>query len=429
MKKIVRVTAFIMMMAMLFDSSAMIAFASTAESEATLKAAVSVINEYVGYLDSGEVENILDIMSEQRRIEDEEFILNEENKVGHVGYFNYESAQLVSIQEYKDDWKVFGYSEQEYANISEITAWDCIINVETYRDTDFLLEGNNRFVITVGKDEAGKFVIVGIVRDKLWSESEENLLGNAVMTLESDGWEYAPVGNTSGGTWTNPSAIVVWMGDGVATETVDFKEYCYKVLQSEFGSDSYHDEARKAAAMTVKMVGWHSIVVQRYTGEEYHVKYNDEQVYDKNKTPTSSVKYAVNSIWNYMMLTCDYKIFYSYYVSSSAKSPYAVYHGGVYSQIEANTLAEAEEYQGNYVDWMFLLHYYYDYGRRNSDVTQGVIKIIPVSHGPVYGSTYESDASGHWKVCTICGCAHTTSSHSYTIVNGKCVCSVCGYIN
>lgn len=121
------------------------------------------------------------------------------------------------------------------------------------------------------------------------------------------------------------------------------------------------------------------------------------------------------------MLSCDYKLFCGFFVNSVSDNSYARYHGGMLSHVEANSLGN------NGYSWQQILHYFYDYGTYNSEMTSGVIKIVALNHTQSVSLNYESNIYYHWKTCTICGCAHTKTAHTWVAQSGNgYTCSVCG---
>lgn len=189
---------------------------------------------------------------------------------------------------------------------------------------------------------------------------------------------------------------------------------------NEFGTSSYNENARKAVALSVKNVGWNRTLVQKYSGYGYDIKPTTaDQVYDPSKTPTSNVITAVEAIWNYVLLSSDYKLFCAFFVSSSSTNSYARYHGGILSQTEANSLGN------NGYSWQNILHYFYDYGEYNDEMTSGVIRVVDLTHASS-GSSYSSNINYHWIVCNVCGCIHSRSSHSWVLSGAKYRCTVCG---
>lgn len=391
---------------MLLDAS-MIATATTIDEEMTL------INTYVECLDTGNVDNIRELLCEEEKEEFNSFISNEENSENKIGYYNYKSAELISVTECTQILSSLDYKITDYSNIENLSAWECIINVETYEDTKFLHHGNNKFIIVLGNRYDGIPVIISIVRDKIWSETncceENDSLGVDLLSYD------APVSAPSLGVWTTPSTITV-QSYGV----VDFKQYCRVVTMNEFGTDSYNENARKAVALAVKNVGWNRTLVQKYSGYGYDIKPTTaDQVYNPSKTPTTKVINAVNAIWNYVMLSSDYKLFCAFFVSSSSTNSYAKFHGGILSQTEANSLG------ANGYTWQNILHYFYDYGAYNSEMTSGVIKIVDLTHTPI-GKTYSSNATTHWQTCTTCGCIHSKDTHTWVLRGTTYRCTVCG---
>lgn len=396
MKNKKRFIAIILSVLMLFDVS-MIATATMVDEEMIL------INTYVEYLDSENIEGIENLLCEEEREDFVHFISNEENKQNHIGYFNYKSAELISIMECTEMISSLDYELSDYSNITSMRAWECIINVETYRDTKYLIDGNNKFIIVLGYKIDGTPTIVGFVRDRVWSETNgcEEYNSSDVELYSYD----APISAPSLGVWTTPSTIVV-----KNYGAINFKTYCKVVTVNEWGNDSYNSEAIKAVALAVKNYGWNRTLVQKYPNEEYDVNYTTaDQAYDPNKTVTTKVSNAVDAIWNYVMLSCDYKLFCGFHVHSSAYNSYARNHGGVLSQEGSESLADSG------YTWQEILHYFYDYGTFNSEMTAGVIKIVNLTH-TLSGSTYSSNINYHWIVCTTCGCAHSRNSHSWVLM-------------
>lgn len=57
------------------------------------------------------------------------------------------------------------FSLDEYEDTSNLCFWECIINVETYEDNEFLTSGLNYFIIATGRNTAGEIHILEIMRD------------------------------------------------------------------------------------------------------------------------------------------------------------------------------------------------------------------------------------------------------------------------
>lgn len=404
-----RFIAFALAIVMLLDAS-MVTFATTRNNEITL------INTYVECLDTGSISNIETLLCDEEKEEFLQFITNSENKEKHIGYFNYKSAEVVSITECPELLSTLNYEISSYADIVSMSAWECIFDVEVYRETNYLITGKNKFIIVLGYYNDGTPVIIGNVRDRVWSETNVND-ENESSNIELFGYD-TPVSAPSTGVWTMPSSIVV-----KSYGNVNFKTYCQKVLAQEYGSNSYNENARKAIALAVKDYGWNRTLVQKYPNQEYDVDYGEnDQVYSPNATPSSAVIAAIDSIWNYVALSCDYKLFCTFYVRSRGNSnieSHAIKNGGVISQLEAGTLGDSG------YTWQQILHYYYDYGTYNSEMTSGVIKIINLSHSQT--GSYSKNGNYHWIVCTTCGCTHSKQSHTWILSGAQYRCTVCGY--
>lgn len=371
----------------------------------------AIIERYVGFLDSGEIGEISDLLCDEARPSLLEFVSVESNEIRHKGYFNYQSAEFVLAQQVEMDWQSFGFYSEDYMSVSDVEVWECIINVKTYEETEYLVDGYNRYYFVIGWCEETQPVIVGVVRDKVWSEEncEEYVPAPGISLLggyDQKCFSY----QEEVGVWKNPTEITVRLSasDGGGYKTLSFKEYCYIVTMYEYGSNSLNQEARKASALAIKNVAWQRIRLQKYANEECDITCN-EQKFGLTKTPTSNVKSAVDAIWNYIMLSSDYKLFFAYFqtkLTSSGIGSYAKYHGGCLSHLEADALAD------DGYTWEEILHYFYDYGEINTKMTSGVIRIVNLNHVEK-GSTYVIGDTQHWKVCTVCGCIHYKASHRW----------------
>lgn len=360
-----------------------------------------IIEMYFTNINNGNYASIIRLLSESQRSEFEEFVTDPNNFEGKIGIFNYSSVDVLSCQIYdgSEQLDVFFEDTADFANVEY---WGCTVNATAYRETKYLSSGINRFIICTGLDDTNAQVIIGIIR----ITGQNQIEVNDVSPLSYD----APVSAPTSGVWTTPSTINV-QGYG----NVNFKTYCYRVTANEFGSDNLNQTARKAVALAVKNFGWNRTLVQKYPNYEYDVKAtNSDQVYSESVEITSNVTNAVNAIWNYVMLSCDYKLFCGFHLQNSSKG------SGILSQLGANELAESG------YTWQQILHEYYDYGTYNTEMTKGVIKIVNLSHSQ--SGTYSinnTDILYHWIVCTVCGCTHTKSIHTWVETNGKYQCSVC----
>lgn len=387
-----------------------------AASDPNESKAMSLISQYVEFLDAGKLENITDLLCEEEKEEFVEFINSDSNREDHIGYFNYKNVEIVEIKEYDGNAEGIGYKLENYASVSNVCCYEVILNIQNYENNEYLIAGSNKYFFVIGYDFEGEAKLIGMARDRIWSE-EANINNSAIVPYGYD----TPVSAPSSGLWSKPSTIKV-QGYG----SVNFKTYCYNVTTNEFGYDSYNDNARKAVAVAVTGYGWNRTLVQKYSGQGFDVKADEN---DQKYTGTSysdKVKSAVDATWNYMMLTSDRKLFCSFHLKNISWSSYARQYGGILSQDEA----EVKGKDG--LSWQAILHYYYDRVSSktyyNKEVTTGAIKIISMSHAAT-GSTYKSDVNNHWIVCTTCGCIHTKTSHSFVLNSSKTkyVCSVCGY--
>lgn len=420
-----KVAAYILCLTLLFSSFTVSTYANgntytnsfvsasipeSAEPTADIR---NLIVSYFSYLDTAQPELILSLLCNEEKAEFSSFVVSASNKDNHLGLFNYKSAEVLSIEAASISPDTYATASQ-YADISNITCWRCIVNVSTYRNSSYLCNGNNHFIMIVGEYSQGVPVIVGILRDTVLSDCQDD--STQLVPLSYD----APVNVPSVGTWTSPSTIkVLYDGD---VEEVNFKSYCYIVTNCEVGSTTYNQTARKAVALAIKNYGWHRTLVQKYSNFEYDVKSTSvDQVYDPQKTLSTNASSAVNAIWGYVMLSCDYKLFCGFHTASSSVNSYAREHGGIVSQTQADDLAD------DGYTWQEILHYFYDYGSYNSEMTSGTIRIVSLNHSPS-GISYASSEFYHWITCTTCGCAHTKSEHSWAYKSSQSLyeCTVCG---
>lgn len=377
-----------------------------------------LIATYVECIDQENWEELSKLFCEESKEELQSFLNNTENAVAKIGYFNFASAEIVSLELCAENYESADFEINDYEGIMTLSAWECVLDVKTHQDTKYLTSGKNYFTFIVGWQN-GVPVIVGKLRDKIRTEeinqaeesTTEQELNWGVSVLSYD----APVSYSGIGTWKNPETIIV---EGYGT--IPFKTYCFRVTANEVGSDSYNQTARTAVALAIKNYAWHRIVGQKYSDYEYDIRptSTDDQTYNETTTITPYVRMAVNTIWDYVMLSCDYNLFCGFYRKNSDSCSYAVQHGGMLSQLEAEDLAKA-----NY-SWQDILHYYYDYGTYNKEMTPGTIRIISLSHETT--GTYSNNVNYHWRVCTTCGCIHEKIAHTWiSVTGGGYICSVC----
>lgn len=373
-----------------------------------LNDAITTVYEYFSCLDAHRWDMLIQLLAHEDRDEFETFISDSDNKTKQIGFYNYAAVELIScISVGEEFFNPSMISSTKIDNYSDWICWECSVDVVAYRETEYLTTGNNQFLIYTARDGEGNYLIVEVLRNRKASDSNE-----AASTLSYD----APVPASGTGVWQVPSTInVQGYGD------VDFLEYCYVVTANEFGTDSYNYEAKKAVAFAVKQYGWNRTLVQKYPYYEYDVKSTTaDQAYNPSKTPSDSVISAVDATWDFVMLTCDLKLFCAFHVKNSSISSYAIYHGGILSQDGANSLGN------DGYSWKEILHYYYDYGTYNSEMTQGVINIVNLNHTPPQLYYYITDDLWfHYTDCTICGCTHY-EYHSWIQANDLYECTDCG---
>ena len=381
--------------------------------------APEIILDYAECLNNGKVEDIVNLLHESEKGEFTEFVSSPENKSNHIGYFNYKKVEIISAHEYIDGSEILEYTLEDYLNVEELSYWECILDVETYRESNYLSDGLNRFIFVLGMTADMGDSIIAVIRDKVWSENAE-LQNNENYGVSTLGYD-TPVSAPALGKWQNPATIAVeGYGD------VNFYDYCKVVTMNEIGKDSYNQTARIAGALAIKNYAWQRTLVQKYHNCEYDVKATiEDMVYNPNNTASTKVENAVNAIWNYVMLSCDYKLFCAFFVSAYSDERkikrHAVFHGGVLSHAEANSLGN----DGS--SWEDILHYFYDYGTYNVEVTAGVIKIVNLNHSQSLSSLYLKDSSYHWTKCLTCGCIHAKYAHTWVTNGGYGFkCSVCG---
>jgi len=371
---------------------------------------VELVVSYFDYLNSKDYYAIQSILYESERTEFLNFINDDANRINHIGIFNFKTSNIVSITQVLDYIDVYNLSQ--YNDIVNVFSMNCYVSVETYNDSDYLDNGVNSFHLIIVENLIGEFFIFGIARERhpiIFNTQNEN----GVRSYD------APVFDNSLGIWQTPSTINV-RNYG----TVDFRNYCNVVTMNEFGNSSYNQDARRAVAMAIKNYGWNRTLVQKYPNYEYDVRETTEdQVYNPTNIPTSSVISAVTDIYGYVMLSCDYGLFPGFHCSSSSTNSHATYHGGILSQLEANSLGNSG------MSWKDILHYYYDYGSYNMEMTQGVIRIVDLSHA-ADGTSYYSNSFYHWKECSICGRKHH-NNHDWILnpIMTNYRCTVCGRVS
>lgn len=393
----------------------------------------NLVEKYFQYLVDDRFDDLEELLSYEDREVFRAFITNPDNQEGHIGYFNYAQAEIVTysmVSSDEIDMSVVDHDQRNrYTNWS---CWDCVVDVTTYQETKYLTNGYNRFKIYTAQDENGKELIIECCRFSDYTYDEYG-----VTPLSID----LPVSAPASGTWTLPASITVQMAEKVPTADsteenpkyvdeyigspveVEFKQYCYNVTYNEVGYETFNEDARKAVAICVKQYGWNRTLVQKYANLGFDVlSTTSDQVYDTAKTPNSQCIAAVDATWNYMMLSCDLKLFCSFHVHSVNTSSYASYHGGILSQMGAADLGESG------YDFIEILHYYYDYGTYNDEMTQGEISVFSLTH-TAQGLAVKilGNQNYHTISCTVCGCTHGSVSHTWKYANSKYTCTACGY--
>ena len=366
------------------------------------------------YFDNLNAENygsIANLLHTRERAEYNSFISNEINAANHSGIFNYAESEVIAIT--VDNSYLECYPAYKYEGIVDVIGLKCIVDVNRYVESDYLSNGLNCFHFVIGSTSSNELYILGIIRIK--NATFDGYIDQSYMIYSFD----EPVHDYSFGIWTTPSSIRVnGYGD------VDFLDYCEIVTMNEVGLSSLNQNGREAAALAIKNYGWNRTLVQKYPNYDYDVRSNtDDQVYDPNNTPTTAVIAAVSAIYNYVMLSCDYGLFAGFHCSSSNVNSHACYHGGILSQTEASELG-ADGYT-----WEEIVHYFYDYGSYNTEMTPGVIKVVNLYHAPVL-TTYESNSFYHWYTCSECGRKHNKNQHIWVlnIPQTSYHCTVCGRV-
>lgn len=364
-----------------------------------------IIQEYVDCLNENDYYSLLNLLADPALETYYDAIMNQENKDNHIGIYNYRYANLTGCIEIFDEEEVSYYCGID-SDLNVTAYWKCYLDIATYRDSDYLYNGENIFYFVIVSDENGIEKIADVIRDSMYIPEDNTV----IQATDS------PISNPNFGTWSNPSTIRVKGYD----DPINFKDYCKVVLVNEFGNDNYEDQARKANALAIKNFSWHFILVQHFTAGEYDIRATVDQTYNPSKTVTTKCSNAVDAIWNYVMLTSEYKLFMGFYRTNVSAHANACQHGGILSQDESRVLAQNGE------SWAEILHYFYDYGTYQSELSSGQIRIVNLSHS-LTGSSYRHDIYNHWIFCTVCGCGHTKLSHSWTYnsTTGKYVCSVC----
>ena len=71
------------------------------------------------------------------------------------------------------------------------------------------------------------------------------------------------------------------------------------------------------------------------------------------------------------------------------------------------------------------MHYYYDYGEYNSEMTQGEISVVCINHiANGLRVKIQGNLSFHYIKCMICGCLHE-EEHVWELNNGMYTCMLC----
>ena len=367
---------------------------------------------YFDYLNAEDYGSIANLLHTREQPEYNSFISNEINAANHSGIFNYGESNVIDIT--SDNSYLESYPAYKYEGIVEVIGLKCIVDVDRYVESDYLNNGLNCFHFVIGITSSNEFCILGIIRIK--NATFDGYIEQPYMINSFD----EPVHDYSFGIWTTPSSIrVKGYGD------VNFYEYCKNVTMNEVGLSSIDQNGRKAAALAIKNFGWNRTLVQKYPNYDYDVRSDTEdQVYDPNTTPTPAVTTAVSAIYNYVMLSCDYGLFAGFHCSSINVHENACYHGGILSQTEASELGE------NGYTWEEIVHYFYDFGSYNSEMTSGVIKVVNLLHTPVLTS-YESNSFYHWYTCSECGRKHSQDQHIWVLNLSQTSyrCTICGRVS
>ena len=173
--------------------------------------------------------------------------------------------------------------------------------------------------------------------------------------------------------------------------TINFKEYCKIVVNSEYGTAGMQQACYDAVAMCVKNYAINCYKLKGDLGYNITNVHTGGMSYLPHKsTFLNSCKNAVDNTWNKVMLTTGYGLFKAFFKSDTSASSYCIKNGGQLNLSEINTLVKKQKYTCDRI-----LHYYYDYGKYNKYTSRGAIRIV--------STTCTHKYSQNSKKCIICG--------------------------
>lgn len=379
-----------------------------------------LIYEYIKHVNNGDYDKIAYLFPEKDHKEFELFFANPSNRLECNGIFTVKKISLLRAEKMQTtDIDKITYLcsifPNDYNLFSNVEYWLVNWDLDVYQNTRYFTRGNSYALFIIGSDGSKTQIL-----DMIMLPEYEIVISNnneiSIMSYDS------PVGSEGSQPWSNPSHINVYRTQEGVVERIPFKDYCKIVATCEVGFSSWDEDALKACALAIKNYGWRRMLKPKKYTVGYDVRDDElDQVYDPDKTLIPACTKAVNSIWNYVMLDCNYKLFAGFHVKNSNYNQYARYHGGVLSQEGSRDLA----YTGK--SWSYILHYYFDYGEYVSDMGDGKIIILNINHTPVETGPYYYNAGLHWRLCTVCTCYHR-KPHNWVNYSTYYQCADCGYI-
>lgn len=311
-----------------------------------------VIYEYYDYINNGNPEKIISLYSDYLVDFVAPFFKDENNKKEKSGIYNIIQINDIDISE-EPKIKEYIIGDTIYKDVDHFFV-KCDMDVEIsdkyYRDGanyfEFWISNvDNRYTILnieiPSMSEIKKYDSDKETVDEYIVERSGYIYGKKVATRGVDSPVYIDY-------VANPYTINV-QGYGA----VNFVSYCTTVAACEINTLTTTNGSR-AAAMAIKMFSMHC-VNNAATGSNYDVTLN-QQSYVPGTQISNTASAAISYAMSNFLLDCygaNFRTFYRKQYNSTGAASYAVYHGGVLSQLGCDSLANA-----NY-SWQNILKYYY----------------------------------------------------------------------
>ena len=397
-------------------------------------------------INTGNTQLLSEIYSEVEFEDIEEFFSNKENMILKIGVYNIREIYNYRLIEI-DSQEIL----EKYSACDDVEAYLLYIDCCVYESNEFFMDNHNFYILVTGNDNGRKILQFSVAsfseinnkineldvdivneyfdkrvayfesKDEFIKITSSDYICNNVNTYAAT---YTPKSLTS---YSFPMSIRVKNTKTSKIENLNFKEYCYVVLATEFGvatdgeERKPHMEALKAFSLCVRNLAWYRCLYPYNATEGYNVTdntYTQAYNWDINNVNKDYPRHieAMNAIWDVMMFDGEKCLFHPDYKAGKYNDNKRT-DASNFMQNGSNYLANEKSY-----DYIEILHYYYD-DAIGGKISSGPI-IICEEH--LYGSRYSVSPTRHWKVCNTCG-YYKDAAHTWIKFSTFYKCSTCGY--